>query len=50
MKELLIIKVIMKDIMEETFLSGIYKIGADVTKDNMVDIFDYIRIMKKIME
>ena len=41
---------IMKDIMEETFLSGIYKIGADVTKDNMVDIFDYIRIMKKIME
>ena len=41
---------IMKDIMDDTKLSGVYIKAADVNQNNTVDIIDYIRIMKMIME
>jgi hypothetical protein len=40
----------MKDIMDDTKLSGVYIKAADVNQNNTVDIIDYIRIMKMIME
>lgn len=41
---------IMKDIMKNSKLLGIYYEAADVNRNGVIDIIDYIRIMKIIME
>ena len=41
---------IMKHIMEEIELTGVYKEAADYDKGGSIDIIDYVRIMKLLME
>lgn len=41
---------VMKDIMGNQKLSGVYYEAADMNRNNSIDIIDYIRIMKIIME
>ena len=40
----------MKDIMDTTKLTDVYIKAADVNQNGKIDIIDYIRIMKMIME
>ncbi len=40
---------IMKDIMNVSKLTDVYKLAADVNNNGRIDVIDYIRIMKRIM-